>query len=290
MTYCFIQAEKANHSVRLMCRVLQVSASGFYAWQRRRPSSRERQDALLSDKIRDVHRKSRGSYGAPRVHVMLRRDGVRVGRKRVARLMRQAGLNGCSRRRGSTTRRDPAARPAPDRVQRRFAAPGPDRLWCADISYLPTAEGWLYLAVIVDVFSRRVVGWAMADHLRAELVVDALAMAVRRRRPPSGLVHHSDQGCQYTSLVFGERLRDAGIFPSMGSAGDAYDNALVESFFATLKCELAHQSLWSTRKDAELDVFEWIEGFYNRVRLHSALDYLSPLEYEQHHQTMSHAA
>lgn len=290
MTYRFIEAEKANHSVRLMCRVLQVSSSGFYAWQRRGPSSREQEDAQLTDKIRAVHRKSRRSYGAPRVHAVLGREGLRVGRKRVARLMRAARLSGCSRRRGGTTRRDPKARPAPDRVERRFVAPGPDRLWCADISYLPTGEGWLYLAVILDVFSRRVVGWAVADHLRSELVVDALAMAVRRRRLSPGLVHHSDQGCQYTSLTFGQRLRAAQILPSMGSVGDAYDNALAESFFATLKCELAHQVSWHTHKEAELDIFEWIEGFYNRVRLHSALDYLSPLEYELHHQTMSHAA
>ncbi len=290
MIYRFIEAEKANHSVRLMCRVLGVGPSGFYAWRRRGPSAREQQDAQLTEKIHRVHRQSRRSYGAPRVHVALRREQVRVGRKRVARLMRVAGLSGVSRRRAGTTRRDPAASPAPDRLERRLAAPGPDRLWCADITYLATAEGWLYLAVILDVFSRRVVGWAMADHLRAELVVDALTMAVRQRRPAPGLIHHSDQGCQYTSLVFGQRLCDAGILSSMGSVGDAYDNAVVESFFATLKCELAYTRSWKTRQEAELDNFEWIEGFYNRVRLHSTLDYLSPAEYEQHHQTMSHAA
>jgi putative transposase len=207
------------------------------------------------------------------------------GHNRVARLMRQAGLVGCHRRHPMhvrTTRRDPAATPAPDLVQRSFTAPGPDRLWIADITYLPTEQdGFLYLSVILDVFSRRVVGWSMQNHLRTDLVLAALEMAVGRRRPEAGLIHHSDHGCQYTSVRFGERCAAAGIHPSMGTVGDCFDNAMVESFFATLECELLAQQRFRSHDEARTTVFEWIEGFYNRQRRHSALGYVPPVVYEQ---------
>jgi len=210
--------------------------------------------------------------------------GLHVGRKRVARLMRAAGLVGCHRRRRrGLTRRDPQAAPAPDLVERAFTAQRPDQLWVADITYVPTWSGWLYLAVVLDVWSRRVVGWAMADHLRAELVVDALEMALWTRQPAAGLVHHSDQGCQYTSLAFGRRCREAAITPSMGSVGDCFDNAMAESFFATLECELLDRTRFATRTQARVAVFDYLEGFYNPHRRHSALNYLSPTDYERSH-------
>ena len=283
--YRLIDAEKAHHAVSRLCRVLGVSRAGYYAWQGRGPSARARQDAALTSKIQAIHERSRGTYGAPRVHAELRLDhGVRVARKRVARLMRTAGLAGCHRRRRrGLTRRDPQAAPAPDLVGRWFTAPAPDRVWTADITYVPTWAGWLYLAVVLDVFSRRVVGWAMATHLRTELVCDALDMAIWNRRPDPGLVHHSDQGCQYTSLAFGRRLREAGLVASMGSAGDCYDNAITESFFATLECELLDRTRFATPTQARTAVFEFIEGFYNPRRRHSALGYLSPADYERRH-------
>ena len=221
----FIEAEQAHHAVTLLCRVLAVSRSGYYAWRSRPPSGRSVDDSRLGEMIRRVHTESRGLYGAPRIHAELREGHrLRCGRKRVARLMRRAGLVGCHRRRAPrTTRREATATPAPDRVQRNFIAEAPDRLWVADITYLPTWEGFLYLAVVLDVFSRTVVGWAMADHLRSELVVSALELALWRRRPTAEVVHHSDRGSQYTSVSFGERCQRAGIVPSMGSRGDCYD-------------------------------------------------------------------
>jgi putative transposase len=285
--YRLIEAEKAHHGVSRLCRVLGVSRAGFYAWQGRGPSARARQDAALTTKIRAIHERSRGTYGAPRVHAELRLDhGVHVSRKRVARLMRTAGLVGCHRRRGrGLTRRDPQAAQAPDLVGRDFTAQRPDQVWTADITYIPTWSGWLYLAVVLDVFSRRVVGWAMADHLRTELVLDALDMAIWNRRPNPGLVHHSDQGCQYTSLAFGRRLREAGLVASMGSVGDCYDNAVTESFFATLECELLDRSRFATRAQARTAVFDYLEGFYNPRRRHSTLGYLSPADFERRHTT-----
>jgi putative transposase len=292
MTFRLIEAEKAHHAVSLLCRVLGVSRAGYYAWTRRPPSARARRDAELTNQIRAIHQRSRATYGAPRVHAELRMDhNVRVGRKRVARLMRSAELQGCHRRRGrGLTRRDPQATPAPDLVERTFTATEPDRLWTADITYIPTWSGWLYLAVVLDVFSRRVVGWAMAEHLRTELVLDALDMAIWNRRPAAGLIHHSDQGCQYTSLAFGRRCREAGITPSMGSVGDAYDNAVTESFFATLECELLDRHRFRTHGEARLAVFDYLEGFYNPRRRHSALGYLSPADYERSHQARYAAA
>ena len=257
--------------------------SGYYAWLMRAPSKRAREDAILSDRIRDIHLRSRNTYGAPRVHEELRDEGVRVGRKRVARLMRAAGLQGVSRRkRVRTTVRKPGEPPAPDLVDRDFTADRPDQLWVADITYIRTWVGFLYLAVVVDAFSRRVVGWAMANHLRTELVLDALEMAIHQRKPLS-VIHHSDRGSQYTSLAFGKRCREARVRPSMGSVGDAYDNALCESFFATLECELLDRHTFRSRDEARRAVFEFIEGWYNPHRRHSSIGYRSPIRYEMEH-------
>jgi putative transposase len=276
-----VRTNQARYPVATMCRVLKVSKSGYYAWLKRPLSGRALDDIGLMVKIEAIHRHSRGTYGSPRVHAQLRGEGVRVGRNRVARLMREAGLQGVSRRRFvKTTQRDPAARPAPDLVNRDFHAAGPDRLWVADITYIRTWEGFLYLAIVLDAFGRRVVGWAMEAHLRTELVLAALEMAFTRRRP-SQVIHHSDRGTQYTSIAFGKRCRAMGVRPSMGSAGDCFDNAMAESFFATLECELLDRCQFKTRAEARLAVFEYIEGWYNPHRLHSALGYLSPVNFER---------
>ena len=280
--YEFVEREKATYSVLRLCRVLGVSPSGYWAWRKRGPSARARADAQLAGRIVTIHQASRGTYGVPRMHAELATAGTHCGRKRIARLMRQAGLVGCHRRRAfQTTQRDPTAEPAPDLVQRTFTARAPNQLWIADITYVPTWEGFLYLAVVLDVFSRRVVGWSMADHLRTELVVGALEMAVWNRRPGEGLIHHSDHGCQYTSLAFGQHCQAVGIRCSMGSIGDCYDNAMAESFFATLECELLAGHAFRTHAQARTALFEYIEGFYNRRRRHSALGYLSPDAYER---------
>jgi len=235
--YRFIDAEKASYPVSALCRVLRISRSGYYEWKDRPTSNRERENATLTERIREIHQRSRETYGYPRVHAELRALGVRCNRKRVARLMRKDGLRGCTRgrRRKHTTRQDPLAIPAPDLVDRNFCAPAPDRLWTADITHLPTDEGFLYLAFILDVYSRKVVGWSMASHLRSELVAAALEMATRRRNPSAGLIHHSDRGAQYTALSFGKKLEQAGIVPSMSRVGSALDNAISESFVSTLK-------------------------------------------------------
>ena len=278
-----MEREKARHAVVTLCRVLGVSPSGYWAWRKRAPSPRAQADAALSGQIAAIHQASRGTYGVPRIHAALASAGTHCGRKRVARLMRGAALAGCHRRRPfQTTRRDPQADLAPDLVQRTFTANAPNVLWIADITYVPTHdEGFLYLAVILDVFSRRVVGWSMADHLRTELVVGALEMAVWNRRPGESVIHHSDHGCQYTSLLFGEHCQAAGIRCSMGSVGDCYDNAMAESFFATLECELLARQPFRTHLEARTALFEYIEVFYNRQRRHSALGYLSPDAYER---------
>ena len=261
---------------------MRVSRSGYYDWKTRLPSKRAKENTSLTEKIREIHARSRGTYGYPRVHAELKALGVRCSRGRVARLMRKDGLRGClrGRRRRHTTRQDPLAIPAPDLVKRNFAAPAPNRLWTADITYLHTDEGFLYLAFILDVYSRRVVGWSMASHLRSKLVADALQMALHRRTPSIGLIHHSDRGAQYTALSFGKRLEEAGIVPSMGRAGSALDNAISESFVSTLKSEIG-VSHYPSRQVARASAFEFIELFYNRVRRHSSLGYLSPSEYEQ---------
>jgi putative transposase len=263
-----------------MCRVLAVSASGYYAWRQRPPSARARADGELNTRICAIHQYSRGTYGAPRIHQELRAAEIRVGCKRVARLMKAASLRGASRRPWVlTTVRDRRARPAPDLIERNFTAAAPDCLWVADITYIPTWAGFLYLAVVLDTFSRRIVGWAMATHLRTELVLQALNMALGQRRP-AAVIHHSDQGSQYSALAFGQRCKAAGVRPSMGSVGDCFDNAMCESFFATLECELLDRRHFKTQIEARLAIFEFIEGWYNPHRRHSAIGYLSPIDYE----------
>ena len=280
--FSFIKVEKATFPIAFMCRHLGVSTSGYYAWSRRPVSARATADAALTETIRTIHATSRQTYGAPRVHAELAlAHALPCGRKRVARLMRVAGLVGVCRRAARTTVRAAADEPATDLVHRTFTAAAPDRLWVADITYLPTAAGFLYLATVIDAFSRRVVGWSMAPHRRTELVLNALEMARRARCPTTGLIHHSDHGCQYTSVAFGAHCRDAGITRSMGSIGDCYDNALAESFFATLECELIDRCRWHTHSEAQMAVFDYIEGFYNPRRRHSALAYLSPADFER---------
>jgi len=278
----FIERERANHHLTRLCRLLGVSPSGYRGWAGRRPSARAAADATLLKTIRAIHRASRRTYGAPRVEAELRAGGIAVGRKRVARLMRVAGLVGVHRRRRAAVRSPlRAATTAPDLVRRNFRASGPDRLWVADITYLPTAAGFLYLATIVDAWSRRVVGWSMAAEQRAELVLAALDAALAARRPGPGLIHHSDRGTQYTSVALGTRLAELGIAASVGAPGTAYDNALAESFFASLETELIDRSAWLTHAEARTAVFDWIERFYNRVRRHSGLGHLSPAEFER---------
>ena len=278
-----IAAEKTSFPVAVMCRVLGVSRTGFHNWERRAPSDRALADAWLTEKIRQIHDASRGVYGVPRIHAELRIElGVGVGRKRVARLMKAAGISGVRpRKQWRTTIRIPGITPATDLVERQFRPDRPNMLWVADITYLRTGEGWLYLAAVQDTYSRQIVGWSMATHMRSSLVVDALQMALSRRRPPPGLIHHSDQGSQYVSLAFGRAARDAGIAVSMGSRGDAYDNAVAETFFATLKKELVNRRSWPSRLELQSAVFEYIEAFYNRQRRHSTLGMLSPVAYEQ---------
>jgi len=278
----FVSVQRASFPVTVLCELLGVSTSGFYAWLSRPKSKRTIDDEVLTCQIVAIHERSRGNYGAVRVFKALRADDTRVGCKRVARLMRNAGLQGAyARKKFRTTIRDDAVAPAPDLVERAFVADAPNRLWVADITYVPTWSGWLYLAVVLDVFSRRVVGWSMREHLRTELVVEALEMALWNRTPGGGLVHHSDRGCQYTSFTFGRRLLEAGIVPSMGSVGDAYDNALVESFFATLEKELLSKNSYRNRTEARISLFDYIEVFYNRQRMHSSIEDLSPADFER---------
>src|SRR4051794_13887578 len=268
-----------------MCRVLGVSRSGYHAWQTREPSARQVEDERLLERIRAIHAENRCVYGSPRIHAELAlADGERVGRKRVERLMRQAGISGLiARKRGKTTVRVPGVRVCEDLVDRAFLAAAPDRLWVADITYLRSWEGWLYLVAVQDIYSRRIVGWSMADHMRTELVTDALQMALARRRPAPGLIWHSDQGSQFVSLAFGQQARAAGIAQSMGSRGDCFDNAVAESFFATLKKELIHGRPWPSKAELRTEVFEYIEIFFNRRRRHSTLGMLSPEQFERHH-------
>ena len=285
--YRIISAEKASFPVSVMCQVLEVSRSGFHGWERRPPSDRALSDAWLIEQIKEIHEQARGVYGSRRVTAELRLGyGIEISRKRVQRLMRAAGISGLVKvRRGKSTIRVPGVRIADDLVERQFSPAAPNVLWVADITYLRTWEGWLYLAAIQDAYSKMIVGWAMAEHIRSELVVDALKMGVARRRPEPGLVHHSDLGSQYVSLAFGQQAREAGIAISMGSRGDAYDNAVAESFFATIKKELVHRQPWPTRRELSAAVFEYIEGFYNRHRRHSTLGYLSPADYEKEQTT-----
>ena len=280
--YRFVARERPNHHLLTLCRVLGVSRAGFHAWAGRSLSARAAADARLEQRIRAIHRASRGTYGVPRIHAELADEGLRVGRKRIARLMRQAGLVGVHRRRRArVVARSEVRVLAPDLIRRNFRAAGPNRLWVADITYLPTQTGFLYLATVLDAWSRRVVGWSMASHLRTELVVDALDAALIARRPRPGLVFHSDRGTQYTSLALGTRLAGAGVAASVGSPGSAYDNALAESFFATLETELIDRRVWASQDQARVDVFDWLETFYNPVRRHSSLGNLAPIEFER---------
>jgi len=282
-----VKAHQAVHKIATMCRVLGVSPSGYHAWRKRPPSKRAVANAALLQEVEVVHQKSRGTYGAPRVFEEFKAGGKKVGRNRIARLMQVAGIRGVSRRKECwTTIRDKDAKTAPDLVSRHFQASGPDQLWVADITYVPTWAGFLYLAIVLDVWSRKVIGWAMANHLRTELILDALNMALGRRGPVN-VIHHSDQGCQYTSVAFGKRCEEAGVRPSMGSVGDAYDNAMAESFFATLECELIDRRSWQTKTEARLALFTYIEGWYNPRRRHSALGQISPANFERNHASIS---
>jgi putative transposase len=277
----FIEREKAP--VRTACRALGVSESGFHAWRTRPKCERALGDEVLSDIITRIHAESRRTYGAPRIHAELRlAKGIRVGRKRVARLMAELGLHGAHRRRRpKTTIRGEVTSAIPDLVGRDFVVDRPDQLWVADITYIRTDAGFLYLAVVVDACTRRIVGWAMRRSLETEIVTAALEMAIGRRQPAPGLVHHSDHGSQYTSFAFGHRCREAGIAPSMGAVGSAYDNAMAESFFASLECELLDQTHFETREQARIEVFDYLEAWYNPRRRHSSIDYASPAEFER---------
>jgi putative transposase len=272
-----------------MCELLGVSESGYWAWCTRPPSDRELADAWLIEQIRRIHAASGGRYGSPRVHAMLRREGIRVGEKRVARLMALAGLEGAHlrRRRKGCTVGVEGVEPFRDLVGRDFRPPAPNLVWAADIKQIRTGEGWLYLAAVQDLFSRRIVGWSMDRHMRQEIVVDALKMAVAARKPAKGTIHHSDHGGQFIGLTFGQTCHDAGIAQSMGAVGSCFDNAVAETFFATLTKErLLHdapQGGWATRAELRSAIFEYIEGFYNPTRLHSTLGMRSPIEYETDH-------
>ena len=282
MKFAFIAAEKATYPVRVLCRTLEVSRAGFYAWHTRPAAPRTQQDQRLGVEIQAIHAESRQRYGSPRVHAELRDRGQRVSRKRVARLMRAQGL--CARRRRRfriTTNSNHPLAVAPNVLARQFAVPAPDTAWVTDITYLWTHEGWLYLAVILDLFSRAVVGWAMSAQITRHLTLQALTMALGRRHPPQGLLHHSDRGSQYASADYRRALRAHGIVCSMSRRGNCWDNAVAESFFATLKVELAHEASWATRGQARGEVFEYIERFYNGQRRHSALGYLSPMTFER---------
>ena len=279
----FVEAEQAAaHSVNRACELLEVSRAAYYEYAKHQPSQRELSDAELTERIKTIHATSKGTYGSPRVHAELRNEGVHVGKKRVARLMVKAGLEGrCKRKWRKTTIVDPDAERALDLIRREFG-PGVevDRRYVGDITYIATWEGWAYLATVIDLASRKVVGWALADHMRTELVVDALDMAFAQRRPDRGVIFHSDRGCQYTSGDYAQFARDHGVVLSVGRKGECWDNAVAESFFATIKRELIDTRAWPTREGLRRAVFAYIEGWYNTRRLHSALGYLSPAVYE----------
>jgi putative transposase len=277
-----VKANQATFPVRQMCRLLRVSVSGFYAWRDRPMSQRRSTDVALLACIQAIHRKSRGYYGAPNIHAELREEhGTRVGCKRVARLMRGAGLKGVSPTAFvRTTTSEAGAAVHMDLVNRRFRATSADQLWVADVTYIPTWAGYLYLAIVLDVFSRKVVGWSMQDHLRTELVLAALNAAIVQRRPKN-VIHHSDHGSQYTSECFGKRCQQVNVVPSMGTVGDAYDNAMAESFFATLEREVLSRRTFKTHAEARMAIFEWIEGWYNPHRRHSGIGRLSPNNFER---------
>jgi putative transposase len=284
MRYRFIDQERPHHAVSRLCRALGVTRAAYYAWRTRGVPAHKEQDDALKDWIEYFFEQSRRIYGAPRIHADFTLGlGVPVGRKRVARLMRELDITGVSKGRGkhSAPKMPPECEAAPDLVRRLFAADRPNRLWSADITYLRTHEGWLYLAIVMDVFSRRIVGWSMAESLHADIVVDAVCMALTRRDPPPGLIHHSDRGAQYRSLLFGKTLAGSGVAASMGSRGDAYDNAITESVMSTIKSELVERQVFESKDLARLAVFDFIECFYNSYRRHSSLGQLSPMEFEE---------
>ncbi len=281
MRFGFVDAEKANFPVRVLCQVLQISVSGYYAWCGRRPSRRAKEDDVLRVHIRAAHKASRGRYGSPRVHRDLRAQDRRISRKRVARLMKLDGLIVRRRRRFRCTTDSKHQNPvAPNLLNRQFTVDAPDRAWVGDITYIWTQEGWLYLAAILDLYSRKVVGWAMDTSLDRHLALDALNMAMDARRPPPGLIHHTDRGVQYACGEYQDALRKRGALCSMSRRGDCWDNAVAESFFATLKTELIYLTEFRTRADARAALVEYIEVFYNRQRRHSTLDYVSPTDFE----------
>lgn len=283
MRFRLVDEEKSHHSISRLTRVLGVTAAGYHAWRQRRPSKRAQQDAVLKEKIDAFFDASQGNYGAPRTHKDLAEAGFSVSRKRVARLMRELGIAGVSGRGKRKSGGKPVmdSDPATDLVRRNFTADEPDKVWFADITYVPTWEGWLFLAVVMDACTKRIVGWSMRDDLKAEIVLDALGMATTRRKPGPGLIHHSDRGAQYRSYAFGRTLRESGILPSMGGVGAPHDNAVTESVMATIKKECIHRHSFKTRDAARFAVFRYIEGFYNPHRRHSALGYLSPAEFEK---------
>ena len=285
MRYACIQRHRGEFEVRLMCRVLKVSRSGFYASRKSVPSARARTDERLRVKVRAIHKMSRGRYGSPRIHAELQERGERVSRKRVARLMGEEGLRGKKRRRYKVTTNSNHTYPvAPNVLDRKFGVDeidAPDQVWAADITYVPTREGWLYLAIVLDLASRLVVGWSMGETLESSLAVDALNMAIQRRRPAAGLLHHSDRGVQYASIEYRALLEGKQAVASMSRKGNCWDNAVAESFFATLKRELADGADWPTREAARAAVFDYVEVWYNRRRRHSALGYVSPEQYEE---------
>jgi putative transposase len=282
MSFRFIEDHRDSYPIRLMCAVLEVSPAGYYAWRERPVSARATSNAALLTEIRQVHRASGQRYGSPRVHAVLRMQGRGASRGRIERLMRRHGIRAimASPRRVRTTDSRHDLPIAPNLIARHFTAAAPNRVWLADITYIPTAEGWLYLAAIMDLFSRKIVGWAMRDHMRGELVSSALSMALRQQQPAAGLIHHSDRGSQYASHDYRAALAAAGLTASMSRKADCYDNAPMESFFHTLKTELVHHRQYQTRTDAQRDIFAFIEGFYNRTRLHSAIGYIPPIEME----------
>ena len=282
MRFCFIEDHRAAFAVRTMCTVLEVSTSGYYAWRDRPESARSRADRALAADIRRVHAENRAIYGSPRVHAALRAEGRRIGVNRVARLMRHHGIQGRHKRRVPRTTDSKHSLPvAPNLLDRQFTAPAPNRIWLADITYIPTGEGWLYLAVVLDMFSRRVVGWAMSEKMPQELTMTALQMAITNRRPGPGLVHHSDRGSQYAARAYRILLEEHSMLCSMSRKGDCWDNAPMESFFGSMKTELEDGTAFETRQAAKNALFSFIEGFYNRQRLHSAIGYCSPINKEQ---------
>jgi len=289
----FIDSEIKNHTVCMLCRVMKVSRSGYYSWRRRLPCERLVEDEQLKTIILDAYRKNRSVYGTERILECLRRKNIHVSRRRCARLMRELGIKGISKRKKKpkTTVTCQQDHHANDLVRRNFQADRPNRVWFADITYVRTYEGWLYLAVVFDIFSRIVVGWSMSRSLAAELVDDALRMGVVRRRPPKGLVHHSDKGSQYCSVLLSKTLQEYGIKPSMGSIASPWDNAVTESLMSTIKAECTDIKLYKSVKEATLDIFDFIEVFYNRLRFHSALGMMSPMEFEEaYHQRLSLAS